>query len=103
MGVSNAAWSTPSGEPLSPPAGSPLWLLSDVGPATILPGTTVDLAVFAPRAPGADPAPPAVDAAGTLSITFVDCHAATAAFDTPTLVTVTSIGLLAGVGDAPEC
>jgi len=103
MGVSNEARSTPDGTLVGPPAGSPLWLLSDVGPATILPGDTVTLNVVAPRLPTPDLEPPAVDASGSLSITFVDCHTATAIFETENLATVANLTQLAGIADAPGC
>jgi hypothetical protein len=103
MGMTNESRSTPGGTLIGPPLGSPLWLLSDVGPATILPGDTVTVNVVAPRLPTPDLEPPAVDPSGSLSITFVDCHAATATFQTENLTTVTNLTQLAGIADAPGC
>jgi hypothetical protein len=104
IGVNTAAY-TVAGQPYGPVMGSPLWLVSDVGPTTIFPGTAIILNMYTPAGPTTDqPVPSTVVPWGSLSITFLDCHSATASLTGPiTQFPPMYLHMLAGVAGAPGC
>lgn len=104
IGWTNEAHSTVTGVPVGPVAGSPLWLLSDVGPKTIFPGTPVTLNMYVPASStAAQPIPSTVVPWGSMSITFLDCHDAIGTISGPTLSALGYMQMIAGVAGAPGC
>ena len=105
IGVNTAALTTVSGQPVGPIMGSPLWLVSDVGPTTIFPGTPITLNMYTPASPTvAQPVPSTVVPWGSISITFFDCHSATASLTGPIAeFPPMDLHMLAGVAGAPGC
>lgn len=108
IGVTDTYETSLDGQLVGPPPGSPLWLLSDVGPTTILPGTAITLTMYAPSAPPPTltiPWPaPSLTTWGTMALTFIDCHTASIILNGP----VTSggsagIDMIAGVAGSPGC
>ncbi|GAA0706067.1 hypothetical protein GCM10009105_04000 [Dokdonella soli] len=104
IGVNTVRATTTTGQPIGPALGSPLWLVSEVGPKTILPGTPVNLKMYSPAAPTADqPVPSGVTPWGSIAITFLDCHTAAATLSGPITSFVMNLQILAGVAGGPGC
>ena len=104
IGWTNEAFTTTGGQPVGPVMGSPIWLLSDVGPTTIFPGTPVTLNMFVSASPqAAQPLPSTVVPWGSISMTFLDCHHAVANMSGPWVAGPMTLQMLAGVAGSPGC
>jgi|GEM_PF-4109823 len=106
MGVTT--WSTTyNGQPTGVPLGTPYWMISAVGPKTVVPGTSFSLNLFAaPNPPPAQTGVSGVTPAGSLKVTFFDCKLATATLSGSTFVSGNiswSLHKLAGVANGPGC
>ncbi|HEX7916146.1 hypothetical protein [Rudaea sp.] len=95
------------GKPVGVPLGSPYWLISDVGPQTVLPGTAFSVNVFAPPNPPTTQVGPAqAEPQGSLKIVFFDCKLATATLTGSTFVPSNlswNLHKLVGAANGPGC
>jgi len=90
------------GNPIGVPIGTKYWLISDTGPTTVLPGTSINLAMW--TAPGPSSTSTAVVAAGSFNVIFFDCKLARATLSGPApFEIIWTIYKLAGVANQSDC